>query len=333
MRECRGAFRSLSDRYFMAIDAEPIASITDTSPGPVASHGAHPFGLSTASMGLLLGLLGVLAFSFTLPFTRLAAPELGGAFVGMGRALVAGLLALAVLRWRREPAPPRSAWPGIALVAVGCVFGFGLLSSIAMETVPAVHGIVVVGLLPAATAVMAVLRAGERPRLPFWLACATGFVSVIIFALAQGAGTLHAGDLWLLAAVVLAALGYAEGAVLARTMGGWRVISWALVFSLPLLAVAVGGLVWANGVPGGSATAWWCFAYLAAFSMYIGFFPWYAGLAMGGVARVGQIQLAQPVFSLAWAALLIGERISLATALASLLVIASAALARWTRST
>jgi drug/metabolite transporter (DMT)-like permease len=136
------------------------------------------------------------------------------------------------------------------------VFGFGLLSSIAMQTVPAVHGIVVVGILPAATAVMAVLRAGERPGLPFWLACGAGFVSVLVFAWAQGAGSLHAGDLWLLAGVVLAALGYAEGAVLARTMGGWRVISWALVFSLPVLAVVVGAMVGQGGMPEGPAVAW-----------------------------------------------------------------------------
>jgi drug/metabolite transporter (DMT)-like permease len=313
----------------MAIDAERAPEPILTPP----RQSVHPFGLSSASMGLLLGLIGVLAFSFTLPLTRLAAPELGGAFVGMGRAFVAALLALGVVLVRRERVPDRAAWKGIVLVAMGTVFGFGLFSSIAMQTVPAVHGIVVVGLLPAATAVMAVLRAGERPRLPFWIACAAGLVSVLVFAAAQGAGTLQTGDLWLLAGVVLAALGYAEGAVLSRTMGGWRVISWALVFSLPVLTVVVGLMIAIDGFPEGSATAWWCFAYLAAFSMYLGFFPWYAGLAMGGVARVGQMQLVQPVFSLVWAWLLIGEHISLGTALAGTLVIASAALARWTRST
>lgn len=312
----------------MAIDAERSpdpARITSPTAG-------HLFGLSTPGMGLLLGLFGVLAFSFTLPLTRLAAPELGGAFVGMGRAFVAALLALGVVLIRRERLPHRSTWKGIVLVALGTVFGFGLFSSIAMQTVPAVHGIVVVGILPAATAVMAVLRAGERPRLPFWIACAAGLVSVLIFAVAQGAGSLQTGDLWLLAGVMLAALGYAEGAVLSRTMGGWRVISWALVFSLPVLTVVVALMIAIDGFPAGSATAWWCFAYLAAFSMYLGFFPWYAGLAMGGVARVGQMQLVQPVFSLVWAWLLIGEHISLGTALAGALVIASAALARWTRS-
>jgi len=284
-------------------------------------------------MGLLLGFLGVLAFSFTLPMTRIAAPDLGGVFVGMGRALVASCLALALLTARRETPPSRALWPRIGLVALGTIFGFGLFTSIALQTVPAVHGIVVVGLLPAATAVMAVLRAGERPGLPFWIAYAIGLVSILAFGWVQGAGSLHAGDLWLLAAVVMASLGYAEGAVLARSIGGWRVISWALVGSLPVLAVIVTVLVWRDGFPTGSTGDWLAFLYLAAFSMYLGFFPWYAGLAMGGVARVGQIQLVQPVLSLAWAAMLVGEHISLGTALASVLVIASAALARWTRST
>jgi drug/metabolite transporter (DMT)-like permease len=289
-------------------------------------------GLSPANLGLCLGLLGVLAFSFTLPLTRIAAPELGGAFTGMGRAFVAALLAATVLGIRRDPLPPRATWYRIGLVAVGTIFGFGLFTSIALQTVPAVHAIVVVGLLPAMTAVMAVVRAGERPHLPFWLSVLVGLVSVLIFAWVQGAGSLHLGDLWLLVAIVMAALGYAEGAVLTRTMGGWRVISWALVFSLPILTVVVGILVWRDGFPTADPNVWLAFAYLAAVSMYLGFFPWYAGLAMGGVARVGQVQLVQPVFSLVWAWLLLGEAITLGTALASLLVIGSAALARWTRS-
>lgn len=284
-------------------------------------------------MGLVLGLVGVLAFSFTLPLTRIAAPELGGAFVGMGRAFVAALLALILLLARRDPVPDRSTWSGIVLVALGTIFGFGLFSSIAMQTVPAVHAIVVVGLLPAMTAVMAVLRAGERPGLAFWISVLVGLVAVVVFALAQGAGSLQVGDLWLLVAIVMAALGYAEGAVLTRTMGGWRVISWALVASLPVLTVVVAALIWRDGFPEGTASVWWSFAYLAAVSMFLGFFPWYAGLAMGGVARVGQVQLVQPVFSLVWAWILLGEHISLGVALASVLVIGSAALARWTRST
>ncbi len=322
------------------INEDSSAPVTDTAAHRAAHRAltpsdvvAHPFGLSTGGMGLLLGLLGVLTFSFTLPLTRVAAPDLGGSFVGMGRALLAAALAIGVLVARRERLPERRHWRGIVLVALGTVFGFGLFSSIAMQTVPAAHGVVVVGLLPAATAVMAVVRAGERPKLPFWIACAAGVIAVLVFAIAQGAGALQVEDGWLLAAVAMGALGYAEGGRLSRELGGWRVISWALVFSAPFLVAIVGAMLMRDGVPEGDAASWWSFLYLAAFSMYLGFFPWYRGLALGGVARVGQIQLVQPVFSLVWAALLLGEHISTGTALASLLVIASAALTRWTRST
>ncbi len=287
---------------------------------------------SNATQGLIYGLLGVLAFSFTVPMTRIAAPELGGVFTGVARAGIAALLAIGLLVILREPWPERRLWRGLVIVALGTVFGFGLLVSVAMESLPAAHGVVVVGLLPAATAVMAVLRAGEHPSRAFWLACAAGVVAVLIFAAVQGAGRLRAEDLLLLAAVGLAALGYAEGGRLAREMGGWRVISWALVFSTPLLALVLGWMIAAGGVPRASTEAWLSFAYLGAVSMFLGFFPWYRGLALGGVARVGQVQLVQPVFSLVWAALLLGEHISVGTALAAIVVIATAALSRLTRA-
>lgn len=281
--------------------------------------------------GLLYGMLGILAFSFTLPLSRIASPQLGGLFVGIERAILAATLAIIFLFIRREPWPDRKLWRPIALVALGTVLGFGPLSSLAMQYLPAAHGIVVIGLLPAATAAMAVLRAGERPPRAFWLACTAGVISVLVFALAQGAGSLQWGDLLLLGAVVLASLGYAEGAVLTRSMGGLTVISWALVFSLPILLGLSALLYSINGWPQGDAKAWWCMLYLGAISMFLGFLPWYRGLAIGGVAKVGQLQLVQPVLSLAWAAILLGEHISLGTALASLLVIASAALSRLTR--
>lgn len=280
----------------------------------------------------LLGFLGVLAFSFTLPLTRIAAPDLGGLWVGIARAVVAALIALGILAIRRVPVPDRRIRRSIAIVAIGTIFGFGPLVSIAMEHLPSAHGVVVVGLLPAATAAMAVIRVGERPPLAFWLACAAGFVSVIIFALVQGAGRLQAADLLLFAAVLLAALGYAEGAKLARSMPGWQVICWALVGSLPLLVAITAFLTIRDGVPHGSSADWWSFAYLGIVSMLLGFFPWYAGLSRGGVARISQLQLVQPVLSLAWSALLLDERISTGTVLASILVIASAALTRLARS-
>jgi drug/metabolite transporter (DMT)-like permease len=179
---------------------------------------------------------------------------------------------------------------------------------------------------------MAVLRAGEHPSPAFWLSAAAGVVAVLIFAAVQGAGRPQREDLIVLLAVALAALGYAEGARMARVLGGWRVISWALVFAAPVLALVLGSMIYTNGIPHASAKAWWCFLYLGAVSMFLGFFPWYRGLVLGGVAKVGQMQLVQPVFSLVWAAIMLGEHISLGTALAALAVIATAALSRLTRS-
>lgn len=282
--------------------------------------------LSTEVQGLLFGFFGVLAFSFTLPMTRAAVPELGGTFVGLGRALVAAALAAIVLLATRQRLPDRRYWPGLAIVAFGVVIGFPLCSSLALQWVPATHGAVVVGLMPAATAVMAVIRAGERPPLTFWLACAVGVITVLIFAMTQGAGSLHPADILLLVAVILGALGYAEGGRLSRELGGWRVICWALLVAAPVLVVPVA--VAASGGVSASPGAWLGFAYVSVFSMFLGFFAWYKGLAIGGVARVGQIQLLQPVMTLTWAALLLGEVVSGATILASLLVIGSVALTR-----
>jgi drug/metabolite transporter (DMT)-like permease len=287
--------------------------------------------LSAATEGLIFGFLGVLAFSFTLPLTRYAAPDLGGFFIGIGRALLASAIALIVLGIRRESLPARKYWRPIVIVALGTVFGFGPLSSIAMQSLPAVHGSVVIGLLPAATAVMAVLRNGERPKIAFWISCAVGVISVLIFAVAQGAGKPQAGDLWLLAAVALAALGYAEGARISKEIGGWRVISWALVFSIPVLIAIMSVMIARDGIPSGGALDWWAFIYLGSVSMYFGFFPWYRGLSVGGVARVGQLQLVQPVLSMIWAWWLLNESVSLGSMLAALLVIGSAALTRLTR--
>jgi drug/metabolite transporter (DMT)-like permease len=297
----------------------------------VSKTPAAGMGISRETLGWILGFLGVLAFSFTLPFTRIASPELGGFFTGIGRAMLAAIIALGILLARRDPLPHRRYWKPIGIVASGTIFGFGPLVSIAMEYLPAAHGVVVVGLLPAATAIMAVLRTSERPGFAFWLACGAGVISVMIFALAQGAGRPHPADLLLLVAVFLAALGYAEGGRLSREMSGWQVICWALVFSMPLLVLLTTAIVLVEGMPSGSGNAWLSLLYLGSVSMLIGFFPWYKGLALGGVARVGQIQLVQPVMSLVWAAIMLGEHISTGTAVASLLVIASAALTRLTR--
>jgi drug/metabolite transporter (DMT)-like permease len=228
-------------------------------------------------------------------------------------------------------APPRRDWGALALVALGVVFGFPYLTALAMGSVPAGHGAVVTGLIPAATALMAVWRAGERPRWTFWLACAAGAAAVCAFAAAEGAGRLRAADLLLFGAVLAAALGYAEGARLSRAWGaggGVRVISWALVFAAPLalaIVLVTLGMQAPRHYGDVSARAWLGFAYVSVISAYAGFFAWYAGLARGGVARVSQVQLVQPVLGVLWAALLLGEPLRARTVLAALLVVACAA--------
>jgi drug/metabolite transporter (DMT)-like permease len=279
-----------------------------------------------------LGFLGVLAFSFTLPATRVAVEELDPTFVGIGREAVAVLPAALILLATRSPLPSRSQLPRLGLVVLGVTLGWPLFSALALQDLTSAHSAVIVGLLPAATAVAAVMRAGEHPSRGFWLASLAGLVAVLVFAATQGAGLLSTGDLLILAAVALAAIGYAEGGVLARDMGGWRVICWALVLAAPL-TIPIGVVAAATSDLSASGDAWLGFAYVAAISALFGFFPWYAGLARGGVAKIGQIQLIQPLLTLAWSAALLGEHIGAATLIASFAVVASVVATQRTRVT
>jgi len=290
--------------------------------------------LTSERRGLVFGGLGVLAFSFTLPATRVAVADLDSTFVGLGRALVAAALAAALLLWKRERVPERRLWPRISIVAVGVVVGFPLFTALALRDLPSAHSAVIVGILPAATAAMAVLRGGERPSAGFWLACACGLVSVLVFAVVEGAGRPRVADVLVLVAVALCAVGYAEGGALAREIGGWRVICWALIFAAPFILPAVLFSLARTGVSeglSGGTGAWLGFAYVSVVSMFLGFFAWYAGLAAGGVASVGQIQLVQPVLTVLWSAALLGEEVTLYTFLAALLVLSSVALTQRTR--
>lgn len=279
---------------------------------------------------LFLGFLGVLSFSGTMPATRVAVQQLDPTFVGIGRAVVAGMLAAALLAVLRKPLPTRNQARGLALVSLGVVLGFPLFSTLALRELDSAHGAVIVGLLPAATAVMAVARAGERPSRGFWVACAAGLVAVLTFAAVQGAGAPSSADGLVLIAVLLCALGYAEGGVLAREMGGWQTICWALVLSLPV-TIPTALLAASGGDLAGDAGAWTGFAYVCLISMFLGFFAWYAGLARGGVAKVGQVQLAQPVLTLVWSAALLGEDVGPATVAAALAVLVSVAAIQRTR--
>ncbi len=279
-------------------------------------------------VGVVWGLVGVVAFSFTVPFTRIAVGGMSPLFIGAGRAVVAAVLAGVALAVTRQRPPTGRQWARLAVVAGGVVAGFPLLTSFALTMVPAAHGAVVIGLLPAATAVMAVLRGQERPAARFWVFAGLGAVAAIAFAglSNDGPARLHPADLLLFAAVLAAAVGYAEGGLLARELGSWPTVSWALVLAAPLMA----GLMTLSIVrqpPAGTPAQWAAFGYLAVVSMFLGFFAWYRGLAVGPMARVSQVQLVQPVLSIGWAALLLGEPIGAATALGAMAVVGAAGLA------
>ncbi|WP_235531000.1 MULTISPECIES: DMT family transporter [unclassified Nocardioides] len=278
--------------------------------------------LSASPAGLGWGFLGVLAFSFTLPLTRLALEDLSPLFIGAGRAVIAALLAATALAVTRQALPRGRQWLRLLVVAGGVVAGFPLLTSYALTEVPAAHGAVVIALLPAATAVLAVLRTGERPVPAFWIFSAFGAVAAVAFAIAQGGGVSHVqrADVLLFIAVFLCAAGYAEGALLTKELGPWQTISWALVVALPAMAVLTAISV-VQQSPSGSVGVWACFAYVSTISMYLGFFAWYHGLAIGPMAQVSQVQLVQPVLTIAWAGLLLAEEITWLTFVGGLAVI------------
>lgn len=274
------------------------------------------------STGVWWGLLGVAAFSFTVPFTRVAVEGMSPLFIGSGRAVVAGVLAAGALLLTRQRLPKPAQWVRLAVVAGGVVVGFPLLTSFALTTADASHGAVVIALLPAATATVAVLRGRERLPTMFWAATGAGAVAALAFAFVQsgGPGQLSWADLLLLGAVIAAALGYAEGGLLARELGAWQTVSWALVLASPLMVLlTVISII--QQAPTGTTSQWLSFTYLGVVSMFLGFFAWYRGLSIGPMAQVSQIQLVQPVLSLCWAALILGETLTTTTLLGGLAVI------------
>lgn len=270
--------------------------------------------------GWINGFIGVVIFSGSLPATRLAVLEFDPVFLTVIRATIAGALALCLLWLFRERRPARDQWFSLLIVALGVVVGFPLLTALALQYVTSAHSIVFVGLLPLATAIFGVLRGGERPRPVFWIFSVLGSSLVVGFAISQGLTASPTGDLLMLAAILACGLGYAEGAKLSRTLGGWQVISWALVLSLPVMAVLSVWLAPAS-FSGISLSAWVCLAYVSLFSMLIGFVFWYRGLAQGGIAAVGQLQLLQPFFGLALAATLLHEHVSVGMLVVTLGVI------------
>ncbi len=284
---------------------------------------APPSG-ADVTRGLLLGALGVAMFAMTLPMTRLAvgdasAPQLPPAFVTAGRAAVAGLLSVLYLLAVRAPRPPRAQWPALALCALCTVVGFPLFLALALRQVDAMHAAVVTGLMPLSTAVVGALVLRQRPSLGFWLCALLGCALVLAFAAWQGSGRLSLADGYLLLAVLAGAVGYVAGARASAVMPAQHVISWLLLASLPFTLPA---MLWLWPQQPATAGAWVGFAYVSIFSMWLGFFAWYRGLALGGVVRVSQVQLVQPFLALLFAVPVLGERLQPLTLVFSLAVIA-----------
>lgn len=277
----------------------------------------------TAS-GWLNGFVGVVIFAGSLPATRVAVMDFDPLFLTGARAVIAAALGWALLLGLRQRRPARAQLPSLAVAALGVVVGFPLLTALALRHVPSAHAIVFVGLLPLCTAVFGVLRGGERPRPAFWLFSLLGTACVAGYAARGGVGASAAGNALMLAAIVACGLGYAEGARLSRELGGWQVISWALVLALPLMLPLALWTRPASFVHVGTA-AWLGLAYVSLFSMLIGFVFWYRGLAQGGIAAVGQLQLLQPFFGLALAALLLRETVSATMLVATLGAVACVA--------
>ncbi|MDB6137585.1 MAG: protein of unknown function transrane [Verrucomicrobiaceae bacterium] len=282
-----------------------------------SSAAAHPH-----AGGMLFGFLGVLSFSFTLPATRAAVASLDPMIVGLGRGVVAACLALPLLFLTRQRRPTMAQVRALAIVAMGVIVGFPVFSAWAMCHCDASHGAVVLGLLPLATAIAGVWRASDRPSPAFWCASVLGSLTVAVYALSAGGGAFRPADLALVAAVMSAAIGYAEGGRLARELGGWQVISWAVVLAAPVLIFPLSWLVWRHGLTA-TPGAWAGFLYLGLVSSFLGFFAWYHGLAAGGVARVSQLQLLQPFFTLAFASLFFGENMTFGGAVCAVLVAGS----------
>jgi drug/metabolite transporter (DMT)-like permease len=265
--------------------------------------------MNNTTSGWINGFIGMLIFSASLPATRIAVQDFDAVFLTAARAGIAGVVAVLVLISLRVKRPEREDATSLVITAVGVVVGFPLLTALALQHITAAHSVVFIALLPLMTALFGVLRAGERPKATFWIFSSMGSALVAGFALSNSGASNLVGDAYMVGAIVICGLGYAEGAKLSRKLGGWQVICWALAISLPMmltLAFVIRPATFADVQP----QAWLGLAYVSLFSMLIGFVFWYRGLAQGGIATVGQLQLLQPFFGLILAALILGESVS-----------------------
>ena len=283
--------------------------------------------MNKESKGMLIGFIGIFIFSLTLPVSKVAVLSFNPYFIAFGRAALAGLAALIYLALKKEATPTKVDFIKFVVIALGIVFGFPILTTVAMAHGSSSHGAVILGMMPLATTVIGVLRFKERPSLGFWIVSLLGAALVVLYALLKSSGSFTYIDGLLVLGGISACIGYVEGAELSKKMNPRAVISWVLVISLPINLV----MTWFTYSPEyihAGAVAWTSFTYLGLFSMYFGFFFWYEGLAVGGIARVSQVQLIQPFCTLVAASILLGDSLTVMNLVFAVLVVSTVILGK-----
>jgi drug/metabolite transporter (DMT)-like permease len=276
---------------------------------------------------MLIGFIGILIFSLTLPVIKIAVLSFNPYFIAFGRAALAALLALAYLIYKKEPMPSKADFTKFAVIALGVIFGFPIFTTVAMAEGSSSHGAVILGMMPLASTVIGVIRFKERPSAGFWLVSLLGAALVVVYALLKSSGSFTYVDVLLVLGGIFACIGYVEGGELSRKMNPRAVISWALVISLPINLI-MGYVTFNPQYIHADPIAWTSFIYLSFFSMYIGFFFWYEGLAIGGIARVSQVQLIQPFCTLIAASILLGDSLTMMNLIFAVLVVSTVILGK-----
>ena len=275
---------------------------------------------SNLKRGMLLGLIGIICFSLTLPATSIAVPYFGATIVGLGRTVIAAIIVSIIFIVKKESLPNKRQIKSLCIVALGVVLGFPLLTTFAMESLPVSHGAIELALLPLATAGFAMIRGGERPSKRYWIASIIGAITVLVYAAFLGLGQLQKGDIALLIAILILGLSYAEGGKLSKELGSWQVIAWAIVIGAPFFIIPVGLSLSADMLQA-PIEAWISLFYLAVVSQFLGYVAWYGGMSLGGIARVGQIQYLQPFLMIGFSVIFLGETITWLTIVLAIIVV------------
>lgn len=270
--------------------------------------------------GMLLGFIGVVCFSLTLPATRISVPYFGETIVGLGRTVIAAIIVATIFIIKKQSLPNKKQLKSLLIVTVGAVLAFPLLTTFAMKSLPVSHGAIELALLPLATAGFALWRGGERPSKRYWIASLIGSIAVIIYAVYLGLGQLQKGDIALIAAVLVLGLSYAEGGKLSKELGSWQVIAWAILIGAPFFIIPVGFSISVNMLQA-PIEAWISLFYLGVVSQFLAYVAWYGGMSLGGIARVGQIQYLQPFLMIGFSVLFLGESITWITIVLAIIVV------------